>query len=131
MTFIPQSRFLVLRAGIIADIDRYVPNEGCTAAYSLLLTRKQTNMSDFIDTNTNDDCIDGRGGTDDAERALLFAKRFALSGEYGSSFLKLQISRVHMTIVIQNGIKGEMPSFAKKYDEQDTDSIVPYLKRLH
>ena len=29
-----------------------------------------------------------------------------------------------MTLVIQSGIKDEMPSFAKKYSEQDTAVIV-------
>jgi mono/diheme cytochrome c family protein len=37
----------------------------------------------------------------------------------------------HMTLVIQSGIKGEMPSFSKKYNAQDTAAIVAYLKTLH
>ena len=45
--------------------------------------------------------------------------------------LKLQISGAHMALVIQSGIKDEMPSFAKKYNEQDTAAIVAYLKTLH
>jgi mono/diheme cytochrome c family protein len=32
--------------------------------------------------------------------------------------------------LIQSGIKGEMPSFSKKYNEQDTAAIVAYLKTL-
>jgi mono/diheme cytochrome c family protein len=36
-----------------------------------------------------------------------------------------------MALVIQSGIKGEMPSFAKKYNEQDVTTIVAYLKTLH
>jgi mono/diheme cytochrome c family protein len=36
-----------------------------------------------------------------------------------------------MALVIQSGIKGEMPSFAKKYNEQDLAAIVAYLKTLH
>ncbi len=41
-------------------------------------------------------------------------------GEDAPSLLKLQISGAHMALVIQSGIKDEMPSFAKKYNEQDT-----------
>ena len=52
-------------------------------------------------------------------------------GEDAPSLLKLQISGAHMTLVIQSGIKGEMPSFAKKYSAQDTAAIVAYLKTLH
>jgi mono/diheme cytochrome c family protein len=36
-----------------------------------------------------------------------------------------------MALVIQSGIKDEMPSFAKKYNGQDTAAIVAYLKTLH
>jgi mono/diheme cytochrome c family protein len=52
-------------------------------------------------------------------------------GEDAPSLLKLQISGAHMALVIQSGIKDEMPSFAKKYKEQDTAAIVAYLKTLH
>ena len=52
-------------------------------------------------------------------------------GEDAPSLLKLQISGAHMALVIQSGIKGEMPSFAKKYNEQDVTAIVAYLKTLH
>jgi mono/diheme cytochrome c family protein len=52
-------------------------------------------------------------------------------GEDAPSLLKLQISGAHMALVIQNGIKDEMPSFAKKYNEQDTAALVAYLKTLH
>ena len=52
-------------------------------------------------------------------------------GEDAPSLLKLQISGAHMALVIQSGIKDEMPSFAKKYGAQDTAAIVAYLKTLH
>jgi mono/diheme cytochrome c family protein len=52
-------------------------------------------------------------------------------GEDAPSLLKLQISGAHMALVIQSGIKGEMPSFAKKYGEPETAAIVAYLKTLH
>ena len=51
-------------------------------------------------------------------------------GEDAPSLRKLQISGAHMTLVIQSGIKGEMPSFSKKYSAQDTAAIVAYLKTL-
>jgi mono/diheme cytochrome c family protein len=52
-------------------------------------------------------------------------------GEDAPSLRKLQISGAHMALVIQSGIKDEMPSFAKKYNLQDTAAIVAYLKTLH
>jgi mono/diheme cytochrome c family protein len=57
--------------------------------------------------------------------------RDADGGEDAPSLLKLQISGAHMTLVIQSGIKGEMPSFSKKYNAQDIVAIVAYLKTLH
>ena len=57
--------------------------------------------------------------------------RDADGGEDAPSLLKLQISGAHMALVVQSGIKGEMPSFAKKYSAQDTAAIVAYLKTLH
>ena len=57
--------------------------------------------------------------------------RDADGGEDAPSLLKLQISGTHMALVIQSGIKGEMPSFTKKYNEQDVAAIVAYLKTLH
>jgi mono/diheme cytochrome c family protein len=57
--------------------------------------------------------------------------RDADGAEDAPSLLKLQISGPHMALVIQSGIKGEMPSFAKKYNEQDVAALVAYLKALH
>jgi mono/diheme cytochrome c family protein len=56
--------------------------------------------------------------------------RDADGGEDAPSLLKLQISPAHMTLVIQSGIKDEMPSFAKKYTDADVEKIVAYLKTL-
>jgi hypothetical protein len=56
--------------------------------------------------------------------------RDADGGEDAPSLLKLQISGAHMALVIQSGIKGAMPSFAKKYNQQETAFIVAYLKTL-
>ena len=51
-------------------------------------------------------------------------------GEDAPSLRKLQISSSHMALVIRSGIKGEMPSFAKKYTDEDTAALVAYLKTL-
>jgi mono/diheme cytochrome c family protein len=55
----------------------------------------------------------------------------AEGGEDAPSLQKLQISGAHMALLIQSGLKDEMPSFSKKYNEQDTVAIVAYLKTLH
>jgi len=52
-------------------------------------------------------------------------------GEDAPSLRKLQISGSHMALVIRSGIKGEMPSFAKTYNDEDTGAIVAYLKTLN
>src|ERR1700757_5250738 len=44
---------------------------------------------------------------------------------------RLVVRDAHIALLIQSGIKDEMPSFAKKYNEQDTAAIVAYLKTLH
>jgi mono/diheme cytochrome c family protein len=36
-----------------------------------------------------------------------------------------------MALVIKSGIKGEMPTFSKKYSDQDIATIVAYLKTLN
>src|SRR6516225_3765461 len=51
-------------------------------------------------------------------------------GEDAPSLQKLTISAAHMRLVIQSGIKGDMPSFAKKYSEADIAKIVGYLQTL-
>jgi mono/diheme cytochrome c family protein len=51
-------------------------------------------------------------------------------GEDAPSLQKITISPAHMTLVIQSGIKGDMPSFAKKYSEADVAKIVAYLQTL-
>jgi hypothetical protein len=36
-----------------------------------------------------------------------------------------------MALVIRSGMKGEMPSLAKKYSKQDVAALVACLKTLH
>jgi mono/diheme cytochrome c family protein len=57
--------------------------------------------------------------------------RDADGGEDAPSLHKLQISGAHMALVIKSGIKGEMPTFSKKYSDQDIATIVAYLKTLN
>jgi mono/diheme cytochrome c family protein len=88
--------------------------------------------SDFIETNTNDAANSAaRGRTFFFQSCAHYHGQDADGGEDAPSLLKLQISGAHMALVIQSGIKDEMPSFAKKYNEQDTAAIVAYLKTLH
>jgi mono/diheme cytochrome c family protein len=56
--------------------------------------------------------------------------RDADGGEDAPSLQKLSISPGHMTLVIQSGIKDEMPSFAKKYSDAEIQKIVAYLQTL-
>jgi mono/diheme cytochrome c family protein len=56
--------------------------------------------------------------------------RDADGGEDAPSLQKITISPAHMTLVIQSGIKEEMPSFAKKYSESEIGKIVAYLQTL-
>ena len=72
-----------------------------------------------------------------AEGRLFFVKscahchgKDADGGEDAPSLEKIPISAAHMTLVIQSGIKGDMPSFAKKYSEADIAKIVGYLQSL-
>lgn len=51
-------------------------------------------------------------------------------GEDGPDLHNLTISNAHITRNIKSGIKGEMPSFAKKYNSQQIAAIVSYLRSL-
>jgi menaquinol-cytochrome c reductase cytochrome b/c subunit len=51
-------------------------------------------------------------------------------GEDAPSLLKLEISEAHISLLVHSGIKGEMPSFAKKYSEEEIKSIVNFVKGL-
>jgi mono/diheme cytochrome c family protein len=88
--------------------------------------------SDFIESNTNDAANSAaRGRTFFFQSCAHCHGQDADGGEDAPSLLKLQTSGAHMALVIQSGIKDEMPSFARKYNGQDTAAIVAYLKTLH
>jgi mono/diheme cytochrome c family protein len=51
-------------------------------------------------------------------------------GEDGPSLHKLTISPSHIRTLVTYGIKDEMPSFSKKYNDSDIAKIAAYLKTL-
>jgi mono/diheme cytochrome c family protein len=51
-------------------------------------------------------------------------------GEDGPSLRKLAIGASHIRTLVTYGIKDEMPSFSKKYNDADITKIAAYLKTL-
>jgi len=51
-------------------------------------------------------------------------------GDEGPDLHDLQMSDRHIVNVIKKGIKGEMPSFAKKLSDADSAKLVAYLRTL-
>jgi len=51
-------------------------------------------------------------------------------GDEGPDLHGLEISDRRIATVIKHGIKGEMPSFAKKHDDAEILSLVAYLRTL-
>jgi mono/diheme cytochrome c family protein len=51
-------------------------------------------------------------------------------GDEGPDLHNLSISNIRMAATIKKGIKGEMPSFAKKYNDHQIAAIVSYLRSL-
>ncbi len=52
-------------------------------------------------------------------------------GDEGPDLHNLSISNARIARTIKSGVKGEMPTFAKKYDDQQIASLVIYLRSLH
>ena len=52
------------------------------------------------------------------------------TGDEGPSLHNLSLSNARIAKTIKNGIKGEMPTFAKKYDDQQVAALVSYLRTL-
>ncbi len=52
------------------------------------------------------------------------------SGDEGPDLRKLHLSDAHITLLVKSGIKGDMPSFAKKYDDAQIAAVVAYLRSL-
>ena len=55
------------------------------------------------------------------------------SGEDGDGpdLHSLAISNGRIATVIHHGIRGEMPSFIKKFSEAETTALIDYLRSLH
>ena len=52
------------------------------------------------------------------------------SGDEGPDLHRLAISDARIATTIKNGIKGEMPAFAKKYDTRQVAMLTAYLRSL-
>ena len=50
--------------------------------------------------------------------------------QQGPDLHNLAISNARIAAQIRNGVKGEMPSFEKKYDAQQIAALVSYLRTL-
>jgi mono/diheme cytochrome c family protein len=52
------------------------------------------------------------------------------TGDEGPNLHNLAISNARIAATIKKGIKGEMPTFAKKYDDSQVAALVAYLRTL-
>jgi len=53
------------------------------------------------------------------------------TGDEGPDLHNLPISNARIRVMIKKGLKGEMPKFAKKYNDQQIAALVSYLRSLH
>ena len=51
-------------------------------------------------------------------------------GDEGRDLHNLTISNARIAATIQKGVKGEMPTFDKKYDDKEIAAIISYLRTL-
>src|SRR6266850_968701 len=51
-------------------------------------------------------------------------------GEEGPNLYNLRKSDARITAIVKGGIKGEMPSFAKKFKDADIQALIAYLRTL-
>jgi mono/diheme cytochrome c family protein len=52
------------------------------------------------------------------------------TGDEGPDLHNLPISNARIRVMIKHGLKGEMPPFTKKYDDQQITALVAYLRTL-
>ena len=52
------------------------------------------------------------------------------TGDEGPDLHHLALNDARISATIKNGIKGEMPSFAKKYDDRQVATLIAYLHSL-
>jgi mono/diheme cytochrome c family protein len=51
-------------------------------------------------------------------------------GDEGPNLHNLAKSDARITTIIKGGVKGEMPSFAKKFSDADVQALIAYLRTL-
>jgi mono/diheme cytochrome c family protein len=51
-------------------------------------------------------------------------------GDEGPDLYNLAISNARIAVAIRKGIKGQMPAFAKKYNDRQITALVSYLRTL-
>jgi len=51
-------------------------------------------------------------------------------GDEGPDLYNLAISNSHIAVAIKKGIKGQMPAYAKKYNDAQVAALVAYLRTL-
>ncbi len=51
-------------------------------------------------------------------------------GDEGPSLYDLAKSDARIATIIKGGVKGEMPSFAKKFSDADVQALIAYLRTL-
>ena len=51
-------------------------------------------------------------------------------GDEGPDLHGLHKSDARLTTIIKGGIKGEMPAFAKKFNDADVQALIAYLRTL-
>jgi mono/diheme cytochrome c family protein len=52
------------------------------------------------------------------------------TGDEGPDLHNLAISNARIATTIRHGVKGEMPAFAKKYDDAQIATLLAYLRSL-
>ncbi len=52
------------------------------------------------------------------------------TGDEGPNLHNLAISNARIATTIKHGVKGEMPSFAKKFDDAQIATLLAYLRSL-
>jgi mono/diheme cytochrome c family protein len=52
------------------------------------------------------------------------------TGDEGPDLHNLAISNARIATTIKHGVKGEMPSFAKKYDDAQIATLLSYIRSL-
>ena len=100
---------------------RFLSNSG-TAAMSF------TNFSSSSEITTSPGLVDQ--GHQFFEMSCSQCHGDDARGDEGPDLHNLAISNARIATTIKKGIKGEMPTFAKKYDDHQIVALVSYLRTL-